>query len=203
MHPSLENQFIRRGLTLAGTAEITPETIQGISGAMSQISLIPSLAASVGALALSAHILTVEDPSFDISFSDPGIPFSIFMSVSQGRAANLRLAEAIIHESMHLQLSLIEQLVPLVNDHRMTLYSPWKREDRPLAGIIHGLYVFCVIDKWLESITTQHTSQEYIIQRRAQIAEEIQEIEAIGIKVGLTAEGQRLLASLLLLNGRP
>jgi hypothetical protein len=49
-----------------------------------------------------------------IRYSSPAIPFSIFVSVPPADERNVvaRLAEAIIHEAMHLQLTLIEAIVP-------------------------------------------------------------------------------------------
>lgn len=49
---------------------------------------------------------------YDVSHSTPVLPLSIFVSVpgADERHAELRLAESIIHEAMHLQLTFIESL---------------------------------------------------------------------------------------------
>ena len=46
---------------------------------------------------------------------------------------------------MHLQLTLIEGAVPMVAGTGDTLHSPWQGRMRPVQGILHGLYVFRVI----------------------------------------------------------
>lgn len=194
---SVARHLSDRGIDLIGGAEITAATGRAISAATSMICLVPSLARTVSALVRSVHVLRSTDPGIDISFSDPAIPFSIFLSVSEGAEADLRIAEAIIHESMHLQLSLVEELVPLVMDDRITIYSPWKKANRPLSGVIHALYVFRAIDEWLASISTSDRGLQFIGRRRAQIADEIKELDLVGCESGFTAEGRNLLGHLL------
>jgi HEXXH motif-containing protein len=194
---SIARRFSDRGIDLIGGAEITAAMGQAIRAATSLICLVPSLVRTVSALVRSVHVLRSTDPGIDISFSDPAIPFSIFLSVSEGAEVDLRIAEAIIHESMHLQLSLVEELVPLVMDDRITLYSPWKRANRPLSGVVHALYVFRVIDEWLASISISNPGSQSISRRRAQIADEIKELDLAGCESGLTGEGCDLLGRLL------
>ena len=194
---SVARRFAGRGIDLIGGAEITAAMGEAIAAATSLICLVPSLATTVGALVRSVHVLQSTDPGIDISFSDPAIPFSIFLSVSKCVEADLRIAEAIIHESMHLQLSLVEELVPLVVDDRITLYSPWKQANRPLSGVIHALYVFRVIDDWLASISNSDPGSQFIGRRRAQIADEIKGLDLAGSESGFTNEGCTLLSRLL------
>jgi HEXXH motif-containing protein len=197
---SVARNFADRGIDLIGGAEITAAMGQAIAAATSLICLVPSLARTVNALVGSVHALRSTNPGIDISFSDPAIPFSIFLSVSEGSEADLRIAEAIIHESMHLQLSLVESLVPLVMDDRITLYSPWKQTNRPLSGVIHALYVFRVIDEWLASISTSDPGSQFIGRRRAQIADEIKELDLAWCESGLTGDGRNLLRRMLCAN---
>ena len=198
---SVARHFSDRGIDLIDGAEITAAMGQAICAATSLICLVPSLATTVGSLVRSVHVLRSTDPATDISFSDPGIPFSIFLSVSEGAEADLRIAEAIIHESMHLQLSLVEELVPLVRDDRITIYSPWKQANRPLSGVMHALYVFRVIDEWLASISTSDRGSQFIGRRRAQIADEIKDLDLAGCESGFTCEGRNLLRRLLCATG--
>ena len=198
---SVASHFSNRGVDLIGGAELTAALGQAIAAATSLICRAPSLARTVSALVRSVHVLRSTDPGIDISFSDPAIPFSIFLSVTEGAEAELRNAEAIIHESMHLQLSLVEELVPLVMDDRITLYSPWKQANRPLSGVIHGLYVFRVIDEWLASISTSDRGSQVIGQRRAQIAGQIKELDLAGCESGFTGDGRNLLRRMLCATG--
>lgn len=200
MEASGNQRFADRGLEFVAESHVTAETGQAVSAATSLICLVPSLALTVSALVRSVHILKVDDPGIDISFSDPPIPFSIFLSISQGKDADLRIAEAIIHETMHLQLSLVEQVVPLVLDNTMARFSPWKQKLRPLSGLIHALYVFRVIDMWLERISASNPVVSGISRRREQIAEEIAELDLTGTEAGFTQAGQSLLRRLLRAN---
>lgn len=191
-------RFADRGLKFVDDGRISEATYQVISAAISLICLVPSLALTVNTIVRSLHVLQSDDPSIDISFSDPAIPFSIFLSVSQGMNADIRIAEAIIHETMHLQLSLVEQVVPIVLDDTIMRYSPWKQRPRPLSGLIHALYVFRVIDIWLGRISSSNFSMPGISRRRAQIAEEIAELDMTGTVEGFTEQGLVLMSRLVL-----
>jgi HEXXH motif-containing protein len=75
---------------------------------------------------------------------------------------------------MHLQLTLIEQEAPLVADDLYAARSPWKREQRPLSGLLHGLYVFSVIYEVCGALNGKRKdSKLYGDVRRAQIREEV------------------------------
>jgi HEXXH motif-containing protein len=197
MAASCNDRFAGRGLEFVAESHVTAATDQAISAATALICRVPSLAQTVRTLVRSVHILKSDDPGIDISFSDPSIPFSIFLSVSQGKDADLRIAEAIVHETMHLQLSLVEQVVPLVLDDTMARFSPWKKKLRPLSGLIHALYVFRVIDIWLEQISASNPIVSGIRRRRAQIAEEIAQLDLTGTAAGFTQSGQALMRKLL------
>lgn len=201
MEASGNRRFADRGLEFVSENHVTAATGQAISAATSLICLAPSLALTVSALVRSVHILKSDDPGIDISFSDPAIPFSIFLSVSQGKDADLRIAEAIIHEAMHLQLSLVEQVVPLVSNNTIARFSPWKQRLRPLSGLIHALYVVRVIDTWLEKISASNRIVSGTSRRREQIAEEIAQLDLAGTEEGFTQMGQSLLRRLLRANG--
>jgi len=125
-------------------------TLECLSGAIELIRTIPSLSESIFALVKSLHLIKLEDDTYDVSFSEPLLPFSIFVSVPRKRMKSdfLRVAEAIVHEAMHLQLSLIEKVMPLINSNEQKFYSPWKDEYRNSTGILHALYVFKVIESF-------------------------------------------------------
>ena len=54
------------------------------------------------------------------------------------------LAESITHEAAHFWLNLVEEISPLCLDPwgNAEWASPWRDDPRPLAGIIHGVFVF-------------------------------------------------------------
>jgi HEXXH motif-containing protein len=85
-----------------------------------------------------------------------------------------RLAESIIHEAMHLQLTLIESIVPLINSTTQTAFSPWKQSERPVQGLLHALYVFAVISEALNSLVDLVPGiADHAARRCLQIAEEV------------------------------
>jgi HEXXH motif-containing protein len=163
-----------------------------IQAATDLIANVHGLREAIGAVVKSIHLLVAE-PEYDISYSSPAIPFSIFVSVPRAdeRNAVVRLAEAIIHEAMHLQLTLIEAIVPLISGSPTTAFSPWKHEDRPIQGVLHGLYVFGVIFQALGSLGQSVPAVEpYSAVRQRQILTEVDSVE--DVREGLTSHGAQL-----------
>ena len=111
---------------------------------------------STRALLRSIHIVESVAPDSDVSFSLPHFPHSIFLSIppSDNSDAVPRLAESIIHEVMHLQLSLVERIYPLTlhNADLEHAYSPWLNIRRPIDGIIHGLFVFRALEDFWSQV---------------------------------------------------
>lgn len=158
--------------------------------AFNLIADIPSLYITVLALVRSIHILSAESDQHDVSFSDPTIPFSIFISMPSAHETNssIRLAEAIIHEAMHLQLSLIESFCPLILEDNKKLFSPWKNENRRPSGVFHALYVFSVIYTSLPLLNI--SNKQFVQQRGLEIKNQILEIDSFRLTEGFTPIGQ-------------
>jgi HEXXH motif-containing protein len=160
----------------------------------------------VAALVRVVHILEAPGFGHDVSYSDPQLPFSVFVSVPVHEIdAGLRVAESILHEAMHLQLTLIELAEPLVAEQVTVGFSPWQQQDRPVGGLLHGLYVFRVIYEFLGCLfmcrALSDESHRYISKRRDQIADEIAQVRGLAGAEGLTERGRRL--SRYLLSGYP
>lgn len=191
-------QFKMCGLDFSEKAfYAVPHTLGVLRAAFNLIALSPTLNDTVLELVHSIHFLNTQDSQIDVSFSDPKIPFSIFVSVPPDGAANasLRLAEAIVHEAMHLQLTLIEKYVPLIGGEQTKFFSPWKNEHRKASGLLHALYVYTVIDEWLGLLPLD--GDPYISSRIWQIREQVGTIRATGFERDLSAQGQLLSAYLL------
>lgn len=187
-----------KDVPFAEEVTITTRALHGLDSALTKLQQVPSLAATVSSLAKSVHILEAPEPGFDVSYSDPSIPFSVFLNVSEGRFADLRTAEALVHEAMHLQLSLIERFVPIAKSDEGLHYSPWKRSQRPVSGVMHAFYVFRVIDQWLACLSQiSDEAVEYAQKRRKEICDEIQQLSPTSLADHLTAEGHQLLSRLL------
>ena len=73
------------------------------------------------------------------------MPGRIFISIpTSSDVRNLRVAEAIVHEAMHLNLTNLERVTELVRYNQPQI-SPWRAELRPAAGLLHGIYVFSCV----------------------------------------------------------
>jgi HEXXH motif-containing protein len=146
-----------------------------LEDALTVINQVPSLMRSVTTLVRSLHVIKPEDDDYDVSFSEPHVPFSIFVSVPERRISNdaLRVAEAIVHEAMHLQLTLIEQTLPLILKSSRKYYSPWKGTYRSGEGVLHAIYVFKAIVQFLNQPPFNGESATALGQYRRARSEEI------------------------------
>jgi hypothetical protein len=181
------------------------EILNCIRDAFNIIREVPSLFSTVISLVKSIHLIKAKSNEYDISFSEPKIPFSIFISIPQNNYEinALRVAEAIVHEAMHLQLTLIERTISLVINNSKKFYSPWKSEYRTADGVLHALYVFQVINKFLAELLSkdQYFSQQriYINKRQKKITDQITQIQTFVNCPNLTNVGsffvQHLIAS--------
>lgn len=180
---SLAAYYEDAGIEFYSAREIADTNLlSSLENAISLIERVPSLHSTVVALIRSLHLIKPEDDDYDVSFSEPHIPFSIFVSVPQNRSQidGLRIAEAIVHEAMHLQLTLIEGVVPLVIKTSKKTFSPWRAEYRHLRGVLHALYVFRVIDQFLECLLYNQSGpverSRYLQRRCAEIDEQIRRV---------------------------
>ena len=178
-------------------------SISNLKKALSIFDLVDEAKYCIEKLVRSIQILKQDDPEIDVSYSHPKIPFSIFISICKD-ASNiscLRVAESILHETMHLKLTLIENIIPLVIPFSGNLYhSPWRDEGRPAQGILHGLFVFKAIhDFYLEIMKDfdDAHSASYLTMRIKDIRKEIESIDDFAKNQDLTGNGKILVAMLL------
>ena len=187
------------------TAEETkqPAVFNCLQGAINLLRYEPTLQTTIATLVRVCHVLKPGDDDYDVSHSDPQVPFSIFVSVPHERRSNdvLRVAESIIHEAMHLQLTLIEHDLPLIDTSASTHFSPWRDTYRPAQGVLHALYVFRVIDRFLQRLQPlsmlSGTEARYINNRREEISHQIDEIKVIQENPALTRWGTDVVRILL------
>ena len=170
--------------------------------ALSVIASIPSLHTIVAEYLRTLHILQTPRANFDVSYSDPVVPFSIFVSVPISKSdRTLRLVESIIHECMHLQLTLINIAVPLVGDRNACAFSPWQRTMRPIDGVLHGLYVFSVIYACFNALEHKHSltlyERAHIEKRQVEITQEVMQVSQLSSAGGLTDIGRSLAGYVL------
>lgn len=172
------------------------EISKQLAEAVNTLKIIPTLLITVATLVRSIHLIDAGDGDYDVSFSEPNIPFSIFVSVPRGpsRYGAFRVAEAMIHETMHLQLTLIERIVPLTNPSGAGYFSPWRGEYRTAQGVVHALYVFRVIDTFIGKLMANTNfdsteALEYLRSRRSEICTQMRDVRAFQECPALTNVG--------------
>jgi HEXXH motif-containing protein len=173
-----------------------------LDAALGIVATVPGISAAIESLVHSVHLIPTRGPEYDASYSDPEVPFSVFIGIhaGDGTVDRLRLAESIVHEAMHLQLTLIEGFVPLVSGDVFPAYSPWQDRQRPAQGLLHGLYVFRGIQDFLAAIDPRLLDDGGLIhieRRVALIQEECVQLAALPASSDLTDEGRRLASRLL------
>ena len=197
---SSRNRYERSGLVFPRSV---PSSAAGaVRSSLPLLAAAPSLRAAVAAYLRCVHVLQPPGADVDVSYSDPDVPFSVFVSIpGPGRHAALRLAESLVHECMHLHLTLIEAVLPLVGDVRASIFSPWMRRPRPLRGVLHGLYVFSVIDAFLRVLESGGLlgpdQAAFAARRRRRIAGEIGRVDHAALAAGLTGDGKALVERLV------
>jgi hypothetical protein len=150
----------------------------------------PGFADALDALVHAVHLLEPQGTGYDTSHSDPELPCSVFVSVPLGEPdAPVRLAESLIQEAMHLQLTMLARHERLVRNASVKAWSPWQQTERPALGLLHGLFVFRAIDVWLGQV--QHSAREaearrYAERRRGEIAREIAAVKSLPESASLT-----------------
>ena len=110
------------------------------------IGTVRPLQGTIAGLCRSVHVVVPPAPGVDVSCSEPSLPHSLFVSCPPAPEENRveRLAENVAHEALHLQLSLVERLEPLVEEipREEPVFSPWRGEGRTVRGLLHAVYVF-------------------------------------------------------------
>jgi HEXXH motif-containing protein len=173
-----------------------------LSDAIGVLSRTPNLTLLIVALIRSLHLIRPEREECDVSFSEPRLPFSAFVSVPGRRVHDdaLRVAEGILHEAMHLHLSLIERVVRLVEFTECRYYSPWRDELRSAQGVLHAIYVFRVIAYFWRTVKAMPVVSEernYIETRLVQITEQLEQVRSFSACEYLTDDGRWLAQQLL------
>ena len=179
------------------------QTLGPLHDAFSLFSRVPTLTSSIFAFTRTIHVVKPYDDAYDISFSDPAAPFSVFVSIPRKPCAHLtwRIAESILHEAMHQQLATIEKNVSLLMPSKREFYSPWRGELRSAHGILHAAYVFRVIERFLERASrlriVESDTRYYIDSRRQEINGQLCEIMSFRDCSTLTPIGREFVCRLL------
>ncbi len=201
--PKLSPFYQSHGLEPLSQSEIEESaSIEKLRVAFEMLRNVPEAYDCIGLLVKCIQVLKQPDPEIDISYSHPDIPFTIFVTVCQdaGPTESLRVAESILHEAMHLKLSLIEEILPLIKPNAAGRYfSPWRDEPRPAKGVLHGLFVFRAVLEYLEELGRRSDANlnSHSQFRIFDIKEELNKLESFLFCPDLTSRGTLLTKNLL------
>jgi len=104
-----------------------------------------------------------ESGNFHISVSSP----QVFGTVAMSRQPDKYLcAETLVHETQHLKLCALLDLVELArSDDGQRYYAPWRPDPRPVSGLLQGAYAFLGVSGfWREQ---RQTAPEPEVRQRA------------------------------------
>jgi uncharacterized protein len=105
-----------------------------------------------------------ESGDFSISVSSP----QVFGTVAMSRQPDKYIcAETLVHETQHLKLSALLDLVTLTRpDGGQRYYAPWRPDPRPVSGLLQGAYAFLGVSGfWREQ---RQAAPEAGVRQRAQ-----------------------------------
>ncbi|AJM76868.1 HEXXH motif domain-containing protein [Rathayibacter toxicus] len=176
-------------------SHVSKETVDGFERAMALITEVyPGMAREI----VSYTKVIVPFRSQHIStFAENATMGAIFMSEAHKPFSDvLFAAEHIIHEHSHLRMALIMEIDPIFEVREGALFdSPWRKDPRPLLGIVQGAFVFARIARFL-NYAVQATGHASFADRRAQVLIELAEAVALladAEGVAHTALGQALI----------
>ena len=195
---SLTGRWQSIGLQFASERYINDmRFMEELAKSLGLIRLVRPLHGTVAGMCRSLHVLLTSRGDYDVSYSDPSLPFSIFVScppLTEGDRFQ-RLAENIIHEALHLQLSLVERVEPLVihGAEHERVFSPWKKGKRTIRGLLHAVYVFNNLRFfWERGASNSANSSSFAENRIETIKEEMSSVRHLVDSPLLTAAGRRL-----------
>ena len=203
LSPVLAARWQSAGLRFASEADLSDmEFRRTLVSSLESIGMDLPIEGTVAGLCRSLHVLIASGRDFDVSYSDPSLPLSVFVSCPLPGERNRveRLAENLVHEALHLQLSLVERVEPLVIDgpDGEPVFSPWKDERRTVRGLLHAVYVFGNLRSFWKGVAAERPEFSSFARARTQTidSEMARATHPAGDRT-LTAAGRRLATSIL------
>jgi HEXXH motif-containing protein len=80
------------------------------------------------------------------------------------------LAETLVHEFQHVKLCGLLDLIPLSTSGGDTVYAPWRRDPRPAAGLLQGVYAHVGIVRFWAAQRLVETEPDDVLRAQAQFA---------------------------------
>ena len=168
--------------------------------ALDLVRTVLPLYGTVAGLCRSLHLLVPPGRGFDTSYSDPSLPFSVFVSCPEESESDRveRFAENVVHEALHLQLTLVERSQPLISGTpcEQTFFSPWRSSWRDVRGVIHAVYVFSNLRHFWNHVAAQGSESSTFARLRVEVInQELDAARHLAASPFLTEMGRRLVES--------
>jgi HEXXH motif-containing protein len=138
-----------------------------------------------------------------VSYSSARQPGIAYIHVKS--APVVRMAEDLVHETTHIRLHEIEALRPVVTRRALAsvFYSPWRREWRPLRGLVHAVCTFTAGAMFFErasasgaiSPSRRRWLARRLLEERASVAMALPALRQAEAHRMLTAAGRRVVAA--------
>ena len=109
------------------------------------------------------------------------------------------LGEMLVHESEHARLHLLEIKQPILDescDGRSCFYSPWRTDQRPIYGILHGVHVFSNVAVFLGQYLDKGPTERrpLVTQRLALVHAQVRRgVEELQMHANLTSVGEAVV----------
>jgi HEXXH motif-containing protein len=133
------------------------------------------------------------------SAREPGVAYINVLS-----APAVRLAEDLLHESVHMRVHEIERAGPLVTaaGRDELFYSAWRREWRPLRGLLHAVCTFTAGAMFFARMgalefppSRRRWLARRLLEERTSVAMALGIVRGAAARGLLTREGRRLLTA--------
>lgn len=102
------------------------------------------------------------------NFTIPTLKRTIFLSVKLLEETDLHVSECLIHEASHCKLNIIQdtRLLFTSEHNKLEYYSPWRKDLRPLIGLIHGSFISNdLVDFYHELIQNENEYRDEAIDK--------------------------------------
>lgn len=145
------------------TGRLAPSRVAELRSALRATQAVLSPASAEEIAAIVRVIVPYQAPeSGHVSTSSP----QVFGTVAMSRPPDTyTCAETLVHETQHLKLCALLDLVTLTRpDDGQRYYAPWRPDPRPASGLLQGAYAFLGVSGfWREQ--RQHAPEPKIRQR--------------------------------------
>jgi HEXXH motif-containing protein len=143
---------------------LTPEQVTDLAASLRAAWAVLSPASAAEVAAIVRVIVPYQAPeSGHVSTSSP----QSFGTVAMSRQPDkYTCAETLVHETQHLKLCALLDLVALTKpDDGQRYYAPWRTDPRPASGLLQGAYAFLGVSGfWREQ---RWTAPEWPVRQRA------------------------------------